>query len=71
MLACLVIESRRSLVVITLSPWNKPFVLEKNNNHGCEIEILHGMGVENGNIMESVNSDEGTEPLFFISGYDD
>ncbi|KAM1866592.1 hypothetical protein ACFX13_009424 [Malus domestica] len=60
MLACLVVGSRRALVAITLSPWNKPFILEENNNHGCEIEILHGMEVENGNIVESINSKEET-----------
>lgn len=34
--------------------WNNPFVLEENNNHGCEIEILHAVEVEN------VNSEEET-----------
>ncbi|KAM0967382.1 hypothetical protein ACFX2C_023022 [Malus domestica] len=60
MLTCLVVGSRKSLVTITLSPWNKPFVLEENNNHCCEIEILNVMEVENGNIVESVNSEEET-----------
>ncbi|KAM2699439.1 hypothetical protein EV1_038316 [Malus domestica] len=60
MLTCLVIGSRRSLVAIPLSPWNKPFVLEENNNHGCEIEILHSMEVENRNTVKSVNTEEET-----------